>query len=339
MELYKTMFGLLKNRAYSIGVDIGDDALKLVQLADNGNSVSLIAGCAENLPEDTKPGSAEWQQWAIEAIRQLTAGGEFQGRDVTAAIPAREVFIDHIRISKENSGKMDDTVFSKIKQKLPFEPIRKNTMLQYIKTEQDNMLVMAADRKIVDRHLAIYEKANLHIQSIGVWPMAIVNCYTRFFGRRKSDLDSIVMLACLEENATNVVICRHKNLLFARSISIGANQLNDENVITRLVLELTGCKRHFSSMHRSARIERLIFLSGRAVNRQACTTIAKQLEIPAQMGDCLAAVEISNPFRLGIDRRASASGMTSLAGRPDERRLLPEQEQVNWATAFGLSLS
>ncbi len=337
------MFGLLINRAYPIGVDIGDDDLKLVQLADNGKGLSLLAGNTEKRPDDVQPGSADWQKWAIEAIHRLTATGEFQGREVTASIPTREVFIDHIRISKGSSGKMEDAVFSKIKQKLPFEPIRKNAMLQYIKTEQDNMLVIAAERKIIDRHLAIYEKANLQIQSIGVWPMALMNCYTRFFGRRKSDIESIVMLASIEENCTNVVICRHKNLLFARSISIGAKQFSDENVVTRLVMELTGCRRHFSSIHRGALIERLIFLSGRAVNRQACATIAKQLELPAQMGDCLAAVHISNPYQLGIDRRTSASsGMTapgeSEPRRSDDRGLLQEQETVNWATAFGLSL-
>lgn len=335
------MFGLLNNKAYPIGVDIGDDVLKLVQLASNSKglyTLSLLAGNIENRPEDVEPGSADWQRWTIEAIRRLAGNGEFRGKDVAAAIPVREVFIDHVRISKSNDGKMDDAVFSKIKQKLPFEPIRKNMMLQYIKTDQENVLVMAAERKIIDRHLAIYEKANLHIQSICVWPMALVNCYTQFFGRRKSDLESVVMLACVEDDSTNVVICRHKNLLFARMIPIGESHFSDENAVARLVLEMTGCRRHFNSIHHSARIERLIFLSGRNINKQVCATIAKQLEIPAQMGDCLAAVEIRNPYLLGIDRRTSArSGMKML--RNSEAGLLPESEQINWATAFGLSLS
>ncbi len=335
------MFGLTKNHTYSIGVDISDDNLKIVQLGNNGNGISLIDGGIETLPENVKPGSGEWQKWAIEAIRRLIANGNFQGRDIIAAIPAGEVFIDHIRMTGINDGsqnakksvwgagdKLADTIFSKVKQKLPFEPVKENTMIKYISTEDDNVLVMATERKIIDRHLAIYENADLKIKSIGVWPAALTNIYVRFFGRRKTDIEAIVMLTCIEANCTNVVICRHKNLLFARSISIGTKQLDDEKMVTRLALELTACKRQFCSMHRNAQIERLVFFSSQAVDRDMCTTIARQLEMPAQIGDCLAAVEITDPRRLGIDRRTPVPTGTS-----------PQKQQVNWATAFGLSLS
>lgn len=340
------MFGFWKNHAYSrvpilqlaakwrpIGVDIGDDSLKLVQLGNNGNGMTLIAGGSENRPDDVKPGSGEWQRWAIDTIQRLTMNSDFRGREATAAMPASEVFIDHIRMPKKDNHKLklEDAIFSKIKQKLPFEPVRNNVMIKYIPTEDNHTLVMATERKIIDRHLAIYEKAGLVIKSIGVWPVALTNCYVRFFGMRKSDIEAIVMLICIEANCTNVVICHHKNLLFARSIPIGNKQLADEKVVTRLVLELSACRRQFSSMYQNAQIERLIFLSSNAVDRDVCATIAKQLEMPAQMGDCLAAAKLADPDRLGIpmDEGAGASAET----------VLEKWGQVNWATAFGLSLS
>jgi len=327
------MFSFLKNRTYPIGVDVGRDSLKLAQLGNNGRGINLIASGSENRPADVNPGSGDWQRWAIEAIRKLIANGKFSGRNVVAAIPASEVFIDQIKMPgtpKTNDCKLDDAIFSKIKQKLPFEP--EDAMIKYIPTERDNILIIATERKIIDRHLAIYEKVNLAIKSIGVWPVALTNSYTSFFGRRKADIEAIVMLLEIEANCTNVVICRAKTLLFARSIPVGAKQLNGEKTVgtaffnksqdgdptTRLVLELTACRRYFGSMHKEAPIERLIFLSGQAADRDVCWTIAKQLEIPAQMADCLAAVETEDPYRLGMDRRGC---------------------RVNWATAFGLSLS
>ena len=329
------MVWFLKNRAYAIGVDIGDDSLKLAQLANNGKGVSLIAGRSERRPESVKPGSAAWQRWAVEAIREATANRIFCGKSVIAAIPASDVFIDHIKVgtpfnskrqnnppqadlSKMDDDKLSRTAFSKIRQKLPFEP--DDAMIKYIPVEGDNVLVMATERRIIDRHLAIYEKAGLAIKSIGAWPMALANCYTRFFGKRKFDLEAIVMLLDIEANCTNLIICRHKHPLFACSIPIGAKQLHDERIVTSLVLELTACRRRFVSIHPNAQIQRLIFLSGPAVDANIYTAIAKQMEIQAQVGDCLAAVEIPNPYRAGIDRRNS-------------------DKKVNWATAFGLSLS
>jgi Tfp pilus assembly PilM family ATPase len=324
---------------YPIGVDMGDDTLTMVQLGNNGKGINLIAGSSKNRPEDVEPGSSNWQRWAIEAIRELIANGKFRGRDVIATIPASEVFIDHIKMPNIEKDKLQDTVFSKIKQKLPFEP--DDAMLKYIPAEEDNVLVIATERKKIDRHLAIYERANLQIKSIAVWPTALINSYVKFFGRRKSDVEAIVMLLDIDTNYTNVVICRHRNPLFARSIPIGAKQLgripkhgewhcetgtNPEaassstmsEATSKLVLELAACKRRFGSMQEEARIERLIFFSSQTVDRDICTTIAKQLEMPAQMGDCLAAIETANLYGLGIDRR---------------------QCKVNWATAFGLSLS
>ena len=325
------MFRFLKKHAYSIGVDIGDDGLKLVQLGDNGKGISLIAGSSENLPKDVKLGSGKWQRWAIDTICQLTSNGDFQGKEVIAAMPSRELFIDQMRMPKADESKLEDVIFSKIKQRLPFEPIQENTLMKYIAMEDNNVLVMATERKMIDRHLAIYEKAGLAIKSIGVWPIALTNCYTRFFGRRKSDLEVIVMLVCIEANSTNVVICRHKNLFFARFISTGLSQLGNKKVVNTLVLELTACRRHFASMYPRAQIERLIFLSGQNVDKDMCVTIAKQLEIPAQMGDCLAAVEITDARRLGGDCKRDEDS----SGTPIDRRNC----QVNWAIAFGLSLS
>jgi len=326
------MFGFLKSGACSIGVDIGDDSIKLAQLSNGGEGVSLIAGRSERRPESVKPGSAAWQRWVVQAIREATANRRFRGRNVIAAIPINDVFIDHVKVgtqfsSKSRNGgimldtndeKLSQVILSRVKQKLPFEP--DDAMIKYLPTEDDNVLMMATERKIIDRHLAIYEKAGLTIKSIGAWPVALANCYTRFFGRRKADLKAIVMLLDIEPNYTNLVICRHKNPLFACSIPIGLRRLDDERIVTRLVLELTACRRRFASMGRSAQIERLIFLSGPAVDANTYTTIAKQMEIQAQMGDCLEAVEIENPFRSGIDRRNGNAN-------------------VNWAIAFGLSLS
>ena len=323
------MLWFLKNRTYSIGVDVGRDSLKLVQLGENGGHISVIAGGSENRPKNVNAGSASWQRWAIETIRKLTANGRFRGREAIAALPASELFIDHIRMPRVDNDKLPDAICSKIKQKLPFEP--DDAMIKYIPTEEDNVLVIAAERKIIDRHLAVYEKAGLTIKSIGVWPVALTNSYTRFFARRKTDVEAVAMLLDIEANCTNVVICRHKALLFARSIPIGAKQLDGDEIVARLVLELTSCRRHFASMYPKAQVERLLFLSGQAVDKDICTTIAKQLEMPAQMADCLAAVKMPNPCRSGRDPK-----------RPEERLGLPIERRncrVNWATAFGLSLS
>jgi Tfp pilus assembly PilM family ATPase len=326
----------------AIGVDMADDAVKIAQLMANEKTINLIAGGSKNRPMNIEPGSADWQRWAIQTLGELTAKVQFRSREIIAAMPAREVVIEHTKMPKVKDEvgkvkrpswaperKLEDAIASKVIQKLPFES--HDAVMRYIPAEEDNILVIGVERKIVDRHLAIYEHTNMQVKSIAIWPSALATTYAKFFGRRKSDAAAVVMLIDIDRNSTNVVICRHENLLFARSIPIGVKQLHkavepdksymqsrNEEMVTRLVLELTACKRQFASMYNSAQIERLIFLSGRFVDRIIYETIAKQLEMPAQMGNCLAAVEINDPCDVGIDRREC---------------------KLNWSTAFGLSLS
>jgi Tfp pilus assembly PilM family ATPase len=312
------MFGFGKKHSHLIGVDLGNDCVKLAQLANGTEEALLLAGQHVNRPADVTAGTARWQRWAIEVMREATANGHFKGKEVVAALPANEVFIDHLRWPRKFDGKIEEAIFAKIKQKLPFEPIQKNTLIKYIPAEQDNVIVLATERTVIDRHLAIYERAGLTLRSIGVWPMALASCYAQFFGRRKTDLDAVVMLLDIQPDCTNMVICRHKNPLFASSIPIGAKQLKEEQSVGRLGIDLTAGRREFLSLYKNVQIERLIFLSGLAVEADIYRTIAKQLEVQAQMGDCMAAVEISDPDRFGLERRNGT---------------------VSWALAFGLSLS
>ena len=91
----------------------------------------------------------------------------------------------------------------KIRQKLPFDAT--DAIIKYIPAEDDNIVVIATDRQKIEIHLAIYERTPLSVKSIAVWPLALANCYAKFFGRRNSDLASVVMLVDVGPKSINVV--------------------------------------------------------------------------------------------------------------------------------------
>lgn len=185
------MLGFLKGCAFSrynilragskcrpIGIDISEDTVKMAQFVDNAKGVALMAGGIETRPSYIEPASAEWQRWAIKAIRNMIAENKFHGRAVVAAMPKYEVFIEHIKMPRADASQnkrqeqsdsgLYEAVLAKMKQKLPFDPA--NAVMKYIPTGEENLLVMASDKEKINRHLAIYEKAALQIHSISVWP-------------------------------------------------------------------------------------------------------------------------------------------------------------------------
>ena len=117
------------------------------------------------------------------------------------------------------------------------------------------------------------------------------------------------------------MICKHTNLLFARVISAGYNQMAKDISAEQFMSEIDACWRYYESLTHSRRIERLIFLEGCSADKEICEKVAQfaqKKQVPAQIGDVLGAVQIRDGQSIGVDRRGL---------------------EVDWATTFGLSLS
>jgi hypothetical protein len=150
--------------------------------------------------------------------------------------------------------------------------------------------------------------------------MSIAKTYTQFFGRRKSDRDAVVLILDMAPKYCNLLICRHQNPLYAKTITMGMENLGNDENLKKFVLELDTCRRHFHSLYKKPKIERTIFLAGELngpETQSIYATIARQLELPAQMGNCMAAVQASDNGGF-VERRGC---------------------NFSWASAFGLSLS
>ena len=320
------MLNLLKKRTFPTGVDLGSGYIRMAQLEKNQEGLCLTSAAYEAKPDDIEPGSADWQRWAVKASKDIFHRGKFKGKQVITALPSDDIFIDQIKVPNTSDEKINAVVTSKVKKKLPFSP--EGALIKHIRTELSNnhsqevdVLVLAAEKESVNRHLAIYEKAGLEIRGIGVWPLAMINSYTHFFGRRSEEEHTIVMLMDIGSNHCNIVISRHKALLFARVIPIGFNQLVQGEMVQRLIAEVDACCRYFASVANGSHIERLMFLAGRSADKGICAKVAElaqKMQIPAQIGDVLAAVRMKYGSEVTVDRRDC---------------------QINWSTAFGLSLN
>jgi len=310
------MLELFGNHTYPIGVDMGDDALTLVQMANGTDAVRLHAADSIEYPPDIKPGSASWQRWAIEATAGLIVRGRFQGKKVIAALPAGEVFVDIIPMPKVPEGELQNAILNHLKPKFRINP--EDVLMEHVKTDGDNILVMATDRTKLYRHLAIYEKAHLKVTSISGWPMAVSKAYTHLWARHMGQNDNPVMLLDIGKSCTNIVICDSVNLYFAHSAPVGAKHLDIDRMADLLDSQMDMCRVRFRSIHKKPQINQIIFVSGHAVDKEIYTKIAKRAQMSAQIGDCFEAVGATRPDKAGKENRPP---------------------HANWITAMGLSLS
>jgi Tfp pilus assembly PilM family ATPase len=83
--------------------------------------------------------------------------------------------------------------------------------------------------------------------------------------------------------------------------------------------ELNRCRRYYESTFPNKPVDRLVFVGGEAKQRGLCHAIAREMALPAQVGDPLARMgrTTSVGIESGLDRR---------------------QPQPGWAVAIGLTL-
>ncbi|OHB85414.1 MAG: hypothetical protein A2Z38_10580 [Planctomycetes bacterium RBG_19FT_COMBO_48_8] len=315
IESISDMLELFGNHTYPIGVDMGDDALTLVQMANGVDAIRLLAADSIEYPPDIKPSSAAWQRWAIKATAESVARGRFHGKKAIAALPAGEVFIDTIQMPKAPRDELQNAILNHLKPKLRINP--EDVLMEHVKTDSENILVMATDKTKLYRHLAIYEKTRLKVASISVWPMAVLKAYTHLWARHLGQNDKPVMLLDIGKSSTNIVICDSKNLYFAHSAPVGARNLEIDRMVDLLNSEMDMCRAKFRSIHKGPQVNHAIFVSGHAVDKDIYTKIAKCAQMSAQIGDCLDAVGANRSDQAGHENYA---------------------RHANWITAMGLSL-
>jgi Tfp pilus assembly PilM family ATPase len=308
-----------------IGVDLGNGFLRMAQIGFNGSGPYLHAAGIVARPQGVEPQSPAWQRWAIDAIKDLLRKGDFKGKSVITALASEDLFIEQMKVPYHAAAKLDEVILPRIQKKLPFTI--EEGMIHCIPVEigsnkaaEVDVIVIAAERRKIDRHLAIYENAGLDVAEMSIWPTALINSYHQFFCRRKTDQNRVVILLDVGSHFCNVVIGCGGELLFARLIPTGYVHLSQDQTVQRLMAEVDSCCHYFETIAEKFPIEQILLLVGKNTNKDLCDKVvelAQKMQISAQIGDVL----------LAVQARKEVAGMV-------ERR----NSNVDWAVAFGLSL-
>jgi Tfp pilus assembly PilM family ATPase len=309
------MFRLTKRKGTSFGIDTAGEGLHLVQLSGPGAEAIELAFYPR--PEQIQSGTAAWQHWGVEALKGLSKAGGRRCKRARGVISASQMIVETVERVKLKDAKFLDNMVARMKPRIESECTKDTLVIKDLPIDNTYTLVMAIDREWVNRYLATYEEAGFEIDALYTWPEALHQCYCRFFGRRDSDQKSTVMLLDVRRDSTHAVICRQDKMFFARRLSVGAEALGNEKMLNRLILEIGTCRRDFGMLYSDVTLTRLVFLSGDSVPNDVYMAIAQELEMTAQVGDCLNAVA--------------------------QTPLVTEQKNCNltsgsWASAFGVCL-
>ena len=243
------MIALLTRKHHSpIGVDIGGRSVKLVQLSADHSSLVDAVRCElpatvatdsqksadrETLPDDSL---------YVDTLQRAREGRNFRGREAVICLNHRQLFLQNIRLPKQDS----DALFRSVQQegagRVPF-PVAE-TDIRYLEAADirhgdavmREVILVACHRPVVDRAIAIVSKAGLRPIAVDIEPAALLrSCWSQF--RRAQDIDERTLLVHIGQASTAVVIAEGDNPLFIKYIDFGGRHL-DESVARSLKMHL-----------------------------------------------------------------------------------------------------
>ncbi|HUO10609.1 MAG TPA: pilus assembly protein PilM [Phycisphaerae bacterium] len=227
------------SRVNPIAVDIGTDTIKLLQVEPGKDGQNrLVAATCEVIPDEVRAKPVERDNFCGEAIRKMVNDG-FRGRQVVTCLPSNQMAVQHLRMGKMNAEELVKALPFEAAGKLPFDAGRavlRHTIAGEVYQNQEakqEVIVMAAPRDVVDRHLNVLSKAKLEVVGIHVEPTALIECFGHLF-KRKGDENISTLFIDMGAGSTHVVIAHGKSMVFAKHIHIGGDLFN------RRVAETTG---------------------------------------------------------------------------------------------------
>jgi len=227
------MIRFTRAQVQPIGVDIGSDSVKLLQMEIVGNTLSVVAAARQPLPPAARTAEfAERTAAAAEVIRQMIRHNPFNSRKIVAALPRDIVHVKNLRLPLMPIDELKSAIDFEVKNIFPFDTtdahvrfLHAGEVRQGADARQE-VIVLAATRSDVDTFICQLHRSGTVIESLDFEPAAIYRSAERFI-RRREDEQEVHVLVDVGGTRTQVVIGRGENISFFKPIEIGGQHLHD----------------------------------------------------------------------------------------------------------------
>jgi len=219
------------NKILPIGLDIGTDSVKMIQVRQSGDKLTVTASGLCRFTDISDLESDQRCKRIGEAIRQLRKEKDFKGRAVCSAISGSKLGIKNIRLPKMAELDLHEAVLWEAKERFGYEVAPEQ--LGYLLAGEvrsgnevcEEIIMLAVTTETVNEHLAILTAAGLRPMHIEPEPVALFRVYERML-RRQSDEHAVSVILDIGRHDTHVVIARGDQIVFIKNIDVGGDALN-----------------------------------------------------------------------------------------------------------------
>src|SRR5712671_4895036 len=222
--------GLLKSTKPLIGLDIGSNSVKAVELTKSRKGYELSGFASEVLEPDSVVDGAIMNSRAVaEAIKRVLFVGKFKPKGISAGVSGHSVIVKRIVVPGATNAEVDASIQFDAEQHIPFQIAEVNLDYQVIgpvgtgDPEMEVLLVVAKKDKI-QNHTNVIKSVGRNADVVDIDAFALQNAFEANYS-----VDSTATIALLNIGASlmNINITKGGMPLFIRDVSVGGNQYTD----------------------------------------------------------------------------------------------------------------
>jgi type IV pilus assembly protein PilM len=221
-----------------IGLDIGHNSIKMIQLVINGEQISVLAADEARIDSGINGDEQARKEYIVSSIKQMLSRGNFHGKNVVSCLPCGDIKITSLRLTEAEGERIEQALRREVVQRFGLDPDK--DAMDYIVAGnvrqgdeiKNELILFATNNEIVKNHIEMLEMAGLRPIAIDTIPCALFRSFERAL-RRQEDREHAVIFIDVGSCYTTVVFARGGEICFVKQIKIGAGNFNRE-VATKL---------------------------------------------------------------------------------------------------------
>lgn len=216
----------------TFSLDIGQCALRLIQLRKSGKKIEIISYNEINIPEgEISDGEIRNPQKMAKLIDELikkTRGKKISTRYVTSILPEPKTFIKLIEIFPKSEEDIEKLVEEKIKSSIPLslEDIYFDWQIitQFKEDKNMKILVGAAPKYIVNSYIKTFEIANLNLLALEIEAATII----RSLLKERVEVTGAKIFIDIGAVRTGLILYDENTIQFTVSLPISGIKITQE---------------------------------------------------------------------------------------------------------------
>lgn len=226
------MLFLSPRKRWPIGLDIGADSIKMLQLCQSGDRVCVRAAERWHFPPPGDQDPSQRQELAAVAINDMLKRGNFRGRRVVSSLRCDELSIKNVRLPRMKPAELKQTLLYEARERFGFDIAADQLnclnagQIRQGDDVRDELIMLAVTREVIDAHLDLLHRVSLVPDAIDAEPVALFRGFERYL-RRQADEESVTVILDVGHSATRVIVSRGRRIAFIKSIDIAGRKFTE----------------------------------------------------------------------------------------------------------------